>query len=518
MPRPLKYLLWFLVALVGLVAIYYQIANWAGRRAWAKTQAELRAAGEPVTQGEWAARFPVVPPEDNFCAIDLLRGVTEVEDGDEFSGESAEKRQRLEELDARKYFEEHFESEDVPRLGNFRSGIEWSLSGSESNPNGGPKENALKQTTEERVASYLDEFEDVFVELDESNHRRHAVFVPAAGGTLDRESISLLSPAPFPKAMLSLHFGLGLRMFAALDRGDGETCRQSVITLLRLAEANANEHRSMATICSILQMRMADDGLFRYLNGKWYTGEEDLGDLSVALNRLNYRETFREITRTEWVVGTECLTWFQRSTPSNGYRWPTLDDVYVWGPSGWIDQNKANLCRMYYSGVMKPDEESGRGFLGIQRRTEENVSKVLKAKSWWNPCYAGAAIFAESTATCLEPVAYAETIRVQDLTALTLEYYLLRRGEYPEGLEELPSEFLIEPPLDPMDGQVMRYRKTANGYLLYSVGWDGVDDGGAVDPGSQGAGKPSIASFDYKGDWVWEIKRNKRDNQNAEKP
>ncbi len=35
-------------------------------------------------------------------------------------------------------------------------------------------------------------------------------------------------------------------------------------------------------------------------------------------------------------------------------------------------------------------------------------------------------------------------------------------------------------PLDPFDGQPLRYKVVADGVLIYSVGLDGVDDGGAI--------------------------------------
>jgi hypothetical protein len=36
-------------------------------------------------------------------------------------------------------------------------------------------------------------------------------------------------------------------------------------------------------------------------------------------------------------------------------------------------------------------------------------------------------------------------------------------------------------PTDPFDGQPMRYRRTADGIVIYAVGPDGVDNQGALD-------------------------------------
>ena len=62
-----------------------------------------------------------------------------------------------------------------------------------------------------------------------------------------------------------------------------------------------------------------------------------------------------------------------------------------------------------------------------------------------------------------------------------------------------------------MDGKPLRYRTQANGgFLLYSIGLDGVDDGGDASP-SAGSTTSSVygafpASHWQKGrDWIWPL-------------
>lgn len=72
-------------------------------------------------------------------------------------------------------------------------------------------------------------------------------------------------------------------------------------------------------------------------------------------------------------------------------------------------------------------------------------------------------------------------------TALAIERYRLATGTPPEQLDELVPTYLTEVPIDPFDGQPIRYRPSASGYLLYSVDADGQDNGGRerkdVNPG-----------------------------------
>jgi hypothetical protein len=63
-------------------------------------------------------------------------------------------------------------------------------------------------------------------------------------------------------------------------------------------------------------------------------------------------------------------------------------------------------------------------------------------------------------------------------TALAVERYRLAQGTLPKALDELVPTYLDEVPIDPFDGQALRYTLLAKGYVVYSMGEDGSDDGG----------------------------------------
>lgn len=50
--------------------------------------------------------------------------------------------------------------------------------------------------------------------------------------------------------------------------------------------------------------------------------------------------------------------------------------------------------------------------------------------------------------------------------------------EYPERLDELVPRYLAGVPIDSFSGKPFMYERRGNGYLLYSLGGNGVDDGG----------------------------------------
>ena len=86
--------------------------------------------------------------------------------------------------------------------------------------------------------------------------------------------------------------------------------------------------------------------------------------------------------------------------------------------------------------------------------------------------------------------AMAEVTRDVVITAIALKRYELRHQQIPDSLTELVPDFLNAVPTDYMNGQPLRYRRNADGtFLLYSVGENGVDDGGnpALEKGVTGS-------------------------------
>jgi hypothetical protein len=61
---------------------------------------------------------------------------------------------------------------------------------------------------------------------------------------------------------------------------------------------------------------------------------------------------------------------------------------------------------------------------------------------------------------------------------LAVERFRLARQRWPESLEELRPGYLSAVPIDPFDGKPLRYRRLADGVVIYVIGPDARDDGG----------------------------------------
>lgn len=81
--------------------------------------------------------------------------------------------------------------------------------------------------------------------------------------------------------------------------------------------------------------------------------------------------------------------------------------------------------------------------------------------------------------TSVERFPTTETLRSLTIAAIALRRYQLdHEGALPEGLEELVPKYLAAVPRDPLGDGAVRYKREAEGFVLYSVGLDGVDGGG----------------------------------------
>lgn len=87
----------------------------------------------------------------------------------------------------------------------------------------------------------------------------------------------------------------------------------------------------------------------------------------------------------------------------------------------------------------------------------------------------------------LSPAFYA-TLEAQDRTVATLELtqlaaalavYRAEHGKYPDKLDELVPDVLPQLPVDLYHAKPFIYHRDADGYLLYSTGENGIDDGGS---------------------------------------
>ena len=88
------------------------------------------------------------------------------------------------------------------------------------------------------------------------------------------------------------------------------------------------------------------------------------------------------------------------------------------------------------------------------------------------------------------------------IAALAVNRYQLKYDHWPESFDQVAPEFVIEFPVDQMNGKFVGFRLDENGPLIYSVGNDGDDDGGQLVVGGDSPQRPIPSFYSDEGDWI----------------
>jgi hypothetical protein len=99
-----------------------------------------------------------------------------------------------------------------------------------------------------------------------------------------------------------------------------------------------------------------------------------------------------------------------------------------------------------------------------------SLNPVLRVMGWWQ----SRAAMQKAVTKHRIMVAHVRLLAAE----LALRAYEADRGRVPTRLDELVPNYLAKLPGDPFAGQALIYRPQGATWLLYSIGPDGVDDGG----------------------------------------
>jgi hypothetical protein len=132
-------------------------------------------------------------------------------------------------------------------------------------------------------------------------------------------------------------------------------------------------------------------------------------------------------------------------------------------------------------------------------RRQENYFMRSQLRHQWNPIVWARGWWQNRQMLGISETKHQTMIAHERLIAgeLALSCYQLEHGHPPARLEELATNYLSNVPQDPFSDQPMIYRPQGTHWLLYSVGPDGVDDGGQ----SVGRGSPMKGDIRFDSPW-----------------
>ncbi len=503
-----------LALLAGSVIFLHWALDDAATKSWRAAEARLKAEGE--TLDFFAIAPKAVPDEQNFFALAPLKDLALVIDGDEDKGEPAARRKRIEALKLPK-------SEDVPdQLSGVDLGVAWNAKawadyyrscGLPMPPDSG---NPGRDLLAGLAAS-----DELFAQLHAGLDRPLSRVTPA----MQERSLParlLAIPMQHLSAVQVLARVGHLRAQACCSSDDWTRATTEIRTMLRLAEGLSHEPLEINALVAITVMRIAMEPTWSLLQtGK--APESLLLDLQRELARIELKDRMLQALRGELAAivqeadlldqglgQTETAFIHFAESPNSPSEYLQALPIIALGKlnphAGYIG-NKASVVNAFLEYAIEPLKTSG---FKAMTKEMERFDRDCHSGLVGHGIFGLLPIQSLPSAPSIVVVALLEQTRLdQAKLACALERYYLKRQHYPEHLSELVPGFIEAVPLDVIDAQPMRYARTEQGrYKLWSIGFDGEDDGGKViaGPGNSPT-KPELKQRNYPGDWVWSYER-----------
>ena len=498
-----------IATIATLIAVAYAVENWRGRRAWQQFKREVEAQGEHL---DIAAFIPAAVPDDqNFAMTPLWR--------ETFGGD-----QRSIPFPPLFSVFPSYHKTRFPRRGDWLKGERMDLAEwqrfyrdlhTEAAANAGktPELEAFPIPVEAGMPA-----EDVLIALSRYDEKlkelRAAARRPASRFPLRYEDgwnmgLNHLS------TMQSATVFLTLRSLAELELGRTDAAFADVELQFRLIASIETEPTLVSHLVRISMCPMVLEAIWHgAADHRWTEGE--LIAVDEQLRSLDWLSDYDLCCQSERAFTLQILD--EMRTTRNSKLFETVGawdgtgrrrekemwaKLYRWIPIGWFKQNTISYLNATRR-LGSPRTDASAGYVDVEdwrQRCERLTTETAKLKPY---------TFLLAPLTSWQSEASLRFIRTEALvrlarTACALERHRLAHGSYPESLDSLAPQFIDAVPRDVINGGELKYRRTdGDHFVLYSIGWNGKDDGGEVRLWGGRSAPPENRGIDPKeGDWVW---------------
>jgi hypothetical protein len=506
-----RYFIW-LLGVVLVVGLFFAEENWRGQWAWNRYKQAMAARGEPLELSAFVP--PKVPDDKNFTMTPFLAPLFDFLPGAS-PGNSP--------LHSIGLFASNYDAASCElNVANAVRSNSWIKARTDlpawyaaflnsTNKLAKPKAGVLATnfTVHEAATGVLAKFseaESVFAELQVASK------LPCSRFNLHYEDEN---PAeimlPHLAVVKRLTQVLELRACTELALGQTDQAFEDTKLLLCLTDACKDEPFLISQLVRMAQLRLA---LQPVAEGMSQWSEPQLRSLQARLARSDFCTDAKRALSAERVWSSATIDYIRRS-PSKLDMLVSFSGRHQSGfelgaalmniaPSGWYDFEKLNCSRMADECVLPAIDLTTRQISPrLSRTADERIAGLTKRSLtglyFHHLFFCSLLLPGVSKAT--EKAACAQTGVDCALIACALERYRREHGQFPESLGALQPQFVEKLPHDIINGQPLKYHRTETGqYVLYSVGWNEIDDGGLV-----GAAKSEEANSRSQGDWVWRL-------------
>jgi len=256
------------------------------------------------------------------------------------------------------------------------------------------------------------------------------------------------------------------------DNGNHAEAVDDIITGMKLGDALAREPILISQLVRIAIYGIMSSAVQNSFDGSDLSPELTQR-LMTQLAQADHRDDFAEAFAGEMYFGQKAF-----ASIREGDRSALPDDFNLGPPQEADEQAYVEIMNRMVSAARLPYYEAA----GEQSQLESDIENLPQTLAY------SRTLLPALTRAC---AAQGRQEAVIDLIQLGIlvEQYKAREGHYPDTLEEIASSFGGSVPVDPLSGKGYRYRPLGSSFLLYSIGENGLDDGG---------------THDYrKGDIVW---------------
>lgn len=502
-----------LTSLVVLVSLFYLEEDWRGRRDWKNFEQQQEAKGEKFDFASFVP--PAVPDDQNFAMTPIVASSYAFMLDKNGHQLMTYKNSIVNRLAMRVDFGSGW---NVP-IGDWAVGTVTDLRPWQTyyqraniltNRPGliATNEGASPQAAATDVLLALQRYDSDIEELRQAAALPYSRF-PLQYDNDDPSSILL----PHLSALSSAAKLLQLRAIAELQLGQSEKAAADIKLILRLVAASQSEPFLVSALGRIFQVNFARQTIYEGLANHQFS-DTQLAALDLPLAQLDFLADYQRTMRSQAAYIPRMVDYFQRTHNlgviprafgggPNPLIQKIIDTACAIVPAGWFQENKVSFSKFYLEECLPlVDMEHRKVSPAAADRAE---TKVLNEMHYPGPYNVLQGLILQATGGMLgnnyipvEKFVYAQECVDLTRVAIALERYRLAHGQYPSTLDALAPQFLAKVPHDIIGGGNLKYRITGQNFILYSIGWNGIDDGGLRNP------MKDTQPVWTRGDWVWQ--------------
>lgn len=280
-------------------------------------------------------------------------------------------------------------------------------------------------------------------------------------------ALGMRMPLPHAQNLRAASRLLALEAHVRAHRGDAAGAAQSIQTMLGLGRSLENEPLPVSQL-----VRMACDDVARRqlteLLPQVGFSDQELCSLQERLSQIEYESGLRRALAGERVIGQQ-----------------ELHDLGL--AAAWMQASAQQVYLDVLEKMLTASQAPWPRALAESHQVERELKANLETASGLGRTkYTLAAPVVQSLERLFEAAARSRARNDATMAAIAMERHRRRQGSLPEDLTQLVPELLPTVPVDPFSGRPLRYVVDDDGYVIYNIGADGIDNQGEGDD----SGKP----------------------------